>query len=140
MGGAVMYAASVLKAMHGEAATGVIPEEFITTDRIMQRWAEATGDGLPTERWDDCRKSRPSPLDDDSAFVMDRLMLTVPRTTERIVVGWYVRPIPTRELARELKMSKRSLEKAHVVTLNYLKWKIEGTGHPTLLKLLRIRV
>lgn len=135
-----MYAASVLKAMLGEAVTGVIPEEFLTTDRIMQRWAEANGQGLPTERWDDSRTSRPTPLDDHSAYVMDRLMLTVPKTTERIVVGWYCRPIPTRELARELGMSKRSLEKAHLVTLNYLKWKIEGTNHPTLLKLLRVQV
>lgn len=135
-----MYAASVLKAMHGEATTGVIPAEFFATDRIMQRWAVASRSGLPSERWDDSRISRVTELDPDSAYVIDKIVLALPKTTHRIVVAWYCRPIPTRILAKELLMSPRSLEKAHLLSLNFLKWKIEGSNHLTLLRLLRIRV
>jgi hypothetical protein len=51
-----------------------------------------------------------------------------------------MRPVPTRELARELSMSPRSLEKGLHVSLNYLQYKFEGSNHLTLLKLLRVRV
>lgn len=135
-----MYAASILKSMLGETVTGVIPREFLTTDRIMLRWAEANGSGLPSERWDDSRRERPTPLDDHSALVIDEIVRKCPKTTERIIVGWYCTPLPTAAIARKLGMTKRSLEKAHVLTLNFMKWKIENTNHLTLLKLLRIHV
>lgn len=135
-----MYAASVLKSMLGQATTGVIPQELLTTDRIMQRWAVANGCGLPTERWDDSRVSRVPPLDDDTALVVDRIVLECPPKTNKIVVLWYCKPLPTVEIARLAGMSPRSLEKSWGLSLNFLKWKFEGTKHPTLLKLLRVHV
>lgn len=134
-----MYAASVVKAMLGQATTGVIPTELLTTHRIMERWAVADGSGLPTERWDDTRTAKPPPLDDHSAYIIDRLLISCPKTTEKLLRDWYTRPLPTRVLAAHHNMSPRSFEKAHLVTLNFMKWKIEGTGHVTLLRLLRIR-
>lgn len=135
-----MYAASVLKSMLGQATTGVIPTELLTTDRIMQRWAVANGTGLPSERWDDSRISRVPPLDDHTAVVVDRIFLALPRKTKKIVDLWYCKPLPTVEIARLAGMSPRSLEKAHLLSLNFLKYKFEGTNHLTLLKLLRVHV
>jgi hypothetical protein len=135
-----MYAASVLKSMLGQTTTGVIPPELLTTDRIMQRWAVANGSGLPTERWDDSRVSRVPPLDDDTALVVDEIVLKCPPKTNKIIVLWYCKPLPTVEIARLAGMSPRSLEKAWGVSLNFLKYKFEGTNHFTLLKLLRVHV
>jgi hypothetical protein len=136
-----MYAGAVLKSMLGHVTTGVIPRELMTTNRVMERWAVANGSGLPTEQWDDNpRRSRVPPLDDDTALVVDAIVQHSPPKTRRLVVGWYMRPVPTRELARELSMSPRSLEKGLHVSLNYLQYKFEGSNHLTLLKLLRVRV
>lgn len=135
-----MYARAALKAMLGETVVGTIPVELMTTNRIMERWSEACGNGLPTDAWDDQRRSRPPPLDDDSAYVIDTLVLSLPPRTKKLVNCWYRRPLPTVEIAKELGMSRRSLEKALHVSLNFIKWKIERTKHPTLLKLLRIGV
>lgn len=137
--GDVNYGSAELKEFLGETSIGGIPAEFLTTDRIMQRWAQANGSGLPTDRWDDSRQSRPDPLDDHSALIMDRIVLTCPPTTRRIVEAWYRTPLPTRTIAKQLGMSKRALEKAHLLSLNFLKWKIECSNHLTLLKLLKIR-
>jgi hypothetical protein len=135
-----MYAASVLKSMLGQATTGVIPRELLTTDRIMQRWSVANGCGLPTERWDDSRVSRVPPLDDDTALLVDQIVLKLPPKTNKIVVHWYCKPLPTSEIARMVGMSPRSLEKSWLLSLNFLKYKFEGTNNLALLKLLRVHV
>lgn len=134
-----MYAKSVLKAMLGEATTGVLPDELIPVDRIMQRWAVANGNGLPTGEWDDNPKARPPPLDDDTCIIVDEIVLKCPPKTKRIIVSWYCRPLPTKLIARGLKMSPRNLEKAWGLSLNFLRFKFENTKHLTLLRLLRIR-
>jgi hypothetical protein len=136
-----MHTASIIRSvMLGKSVPGVIPRELLTTDRILQRWAASNGTGLPTELWDDRRKSKPPELDDETALIVDHIVETSPPRTRRLVKGWYCRPIPTAELAREMHMSARSIEKAHVLTLNFLKWKFERAGHSTLLKLLRMVV
>jgi hypothetical protein len=135
-----MYAASVLKSMLGQATTGVIPQELLTTDRIMQRWTVANGTGLPAERWDDSRVARVPPLDDDTATVVDQIVLRLPPKTHRVVDLWYTKPLPTAEIARIVRMSPRSLEKSWVLSLYFLKYKFEGSNHLTLLKLLRVHV
>lgn len=135
-----MYAKSVLKTMLGDTTTGVFPAELITTDRIMQRWVVAGGADMPTPLWDDARKSKPPPLDDESAIIVERIYNHSPPKSKRVLKGWYLTPQPTRVIASELGMSPRSLEKAVVLCLKFMKHKIEDTKHPTLLKLLRIQV
>lgn len=135
-----MYAKSVLKVMQGEATTGAIPPEFITTDRILQRWVVSGGSGMPTPLWDDNRKSKPPPLDDDSAIIIERIVIHSPPRTYRVLDGWYRTPAPTKIIAKKLGMSPRSLEQGLLVCLNYVKWKIECNGNRTLLKLLRVHV
>ena len=88
-----MYAKSALKAMHGEAVPGALEPELVPVDRIMLRWAVANGSGLPSDRWDDNpRQSKPPPLDDDTALVVDRLILKCPVKTRTILQKWYCTP------------------------------------------------
>jgi hypothetical protein len=134
-----MYAASIVKSVIvGRSLPGVIPLELLGTDRIMQRWAVSNGSGLPKEYWDDRRKSKPPPLDSESALCVDGIVDRLPSQTKRVVVGWYCRPLPTSELAAELGMSQRGLEKSHIVTLYFLRFKFERTKSRGLLKLVRV--
>lgn len=135
-----MYPRAVLKAMLGDAPLGVIPAELLTTERIMQRWAVANGSGLPSERWDDTRKAKLPPLDDDAAYTVDRIVLACPSRTRKIIQAWCYSPLPTSVIAKRIGMSPRSFEKSWLVALYFLKWRFEGSGHKTLLKLLRVHV
>lgn len=133
-----MYPAAIIKTLLGQATSGVTEPELIPVDRIMQRWAVANGSGLPSEQWDDTPKAKPPPLDDDTCLVVDRIVLNCPKTTRRIVVAWYRKPLPTKMIAQQLGMSPRSLDKAHKLSLNFLRWKFEESGNRTLDRLLRI--
>lgn len=131
---------SVLKTILRLPATGCLPRELLTTDRIMQRWAVGCGNGLPSDAWDDTRVSRPPALDDQTQCIVDDIVKALPPKTHAIIVGWYLRPLPTRELARELEISPRTLERGWHVSLNFLKWKFERCKHLTLARLLALRV
>lgn len=139
-----MYARSILKVMGGEVEDGeggVLPKELLPVDRILQRWDVSIGTGLPSEAWDDNpRTSRPSPLDDDTATVVDQIILHLPRRTNQVIVAWYRTPQPTEAIARKLNMSPRSLENGLKVCLNFTRWKFEESGHRTLLQLLQVRI
>lgn len=136
-----MYAGAVLKSMLGQVTTGVIPLELMTTNRVMERWAVANGTGLPTDLWDDNpRRSRVPPLDDETFLVVERIVNHSPPKTKRLVKAWYMTPTPTVEIAKDLGMSPRSLEKGLGVSLYFLKYRFEISDHITLLKLLRVRV
>lgn len=126
--------------MLGQATTGVIPRDLLTTERIMQRWSVANGSGLSTERWDDSRKSKPAPLDDDSAYTVDMIVNRCPSKTAGIIRAWCNSPLPTSVISAKHGMSPRSFEKGWVVALYFLKWKFETSGHPTLIRMLQIRL
>lgn len=136
-----MYAGSVLKLLRGEAATGVLPLELLPVDRILQRWDVSIGTGLPSEAWDDNpRTSKPPPLDDDTATVVDQIVLHLPPRTHQVIVAWYRTPQPTEVIADKLKMSARSLENGLKVCLSFTKWKFIESRHRPLLKLLQVRM
>lgn len=135
-----MHAHAVVKAMAGEEVIGVIPRELMRTNRIMERWAVSSGNGLPTDRWDDSRVARAPPLDDHTQCVIDRIVQHSPPRTRRIIVEWFTRPLPTREIARQMGMTQRSLEKGLRVVLYFLMWKFECSRHPTLMRLLKAKV
>jgi len=139
-----MYARSVRKALEGlleEGAGGVLPKELLPVDRILQRWDVSIGTGLPSEAWDDNpRTSKPPPLDDDTATVVDQIILKLPKRTNQVIVAWYRTPQPTEVIARKLNMSARSLENGLKVCLNFTRWRFEESKHRGLLKLLQVRI
>ena len=132
-----------MRVLCGDADTGagVLPIELLPVDRILQRWDVSIGTGLPTEAWDDNpRTSKPPPLDDDTATVVDQIILKLPKRTHQVIVAWYRTPQPTEVIARRLNMSPRSLETGLKVCLNFTRWKFEESGHSTLLRLLQVRI
>lgn len=136
-----MYAKSALKAMLGEAVPGSLDPELVPVDRIMLRWAVANGSGLPANRWDDNpRQSKPPPLDDDTALVVDRLVLKCPEKTRIILQKWYCTPEPVHIIAERLKMSRRALYTGWGLSLNFIRWRMEQTNHRTLLPPLHARL
>jgi hypothetical protein len=138
----VNYSSAVLKAMLEDALPvhGVLGQELIATDRILQRWAVSIGMGLPTERWDDRRPSKPPPLDDDAAIVVDQIVLRSPPRTQRLVREWYKTPLPSIRIAQNLGIkSRRALYTSWQLSLNFLKWKFECSNNATIHNLLMFR-
>jgi hypothetical protein len=138
--GAILNPAQIRKALLGEAATGVIPRELLTTDRVLQRWAVDSGTGLPSDFWDDTPKSRAVPLDGDTWLVVDREVRTSPASTKRIIVAWYCTAAPTKVIAERLGFSREKLYVAVGIALNFMKYRFEGAGCRTLTELLILRV
>ncbi len=123
----------------GRAAESMVPPELATTDRILQRWSVSVGLGLPTDQWMDCITSRPPPLDDATAIVVDQIILKSPPRTRRVAVKWYRTQLPQPVIAEQLGLSERTLITAWRLTLNYLQWRFSESKHIDLLALLRFK-
>lgn len=132
-----MKAASVRKAIEtGIQLPGTIPLEFMTTDRILERWAADSGSGLPTEVWDDTPHSRPVPLDDDTWLVVDACVRKAPERSREFIVRWYKSPLPTSIQAKKAGMDEKKYKQIHALTLHFMKHRLEETGNATLRRLL----
>lgn len=116
-----------------------MPAELATTDRICQRWAVSVGLGLPTDTWMDGMASRPPPLDDVTAIVVDQIILKSPEKTKRIIVKWYRTQLPQPVIASQLNLTERTLTIAWQISLNFLQWKFIESKHSDLLALMRFR-
>lgn len=115
------------------------PAEFATTDRICQRWAVSVGSGLQSDKWQDEVRSRPPPLDDDTAIVVDQIILRLPERTRVIIVKWYRTNLPGGVLAEQIGVSPRNLETVWHLGLNFLQFRFEQSKHAGLLKMLRFK-
>lgn len=123
----------------GRAAEAIVPPELATTDRICQRWAVSVGLGLPTDQWMDGIASRPPPLDDATAIIVDKIILKAPPRTRRVTVKWYRTQLPQPVIAEQLGLTERTLVTAWQLTLNYLRWRFSESKHPDLLAALRLK-
>jgi hypothetical protein len=132
-------AAAKLRELHEDTRTAVCPAEFATTDRICQRWSVSVGTGQPTERWQDHERSRPPPLDDGTAIVVDQIILRAPASTRKVVVKWYRTDLPDTVIAQQLNLTPRTLVVAWHLSLNFLRWRFSESGHRDLLAALRWR-
>lgn len=136
---AVQQSQAFVKELLAQARTGLCPVEFATTDRICMRWAVSVGLGLPTDLWQDAQCSRPPPLDDDTAIVVDQIILKSPEKTRRVIVKWYRTQLPNTVIAEQLHLTPRTLETAWHLSLNFLQWRFLESKHTSLLALLRFR-
>lgn len=123
----------------GRAADSVVPIEYATTDRICQRWAVSIGMGLPTELWQDGVYSRPPPLDDDTAIVVDQIILKSPEKTKRLVRAWYCTSMAQSVLAERFHLTERTLITAWQLSLHFLQYRFSESKHRPLLALLKLR-
>lgn len=123
----------------GRAAEVIVPIQYATTDRICQRWAVSIGMGLPTEKWQDGAVSRPPPLDDPTAIVVDQLILKSPSRTQRLIRGWYCTTLAQPVLAQQFNLTERTLVTAWQLSLHFLQHRFSESGYKPLLALLRLR-
>lgn len=133
----------VAVAVRNDVASGVrtwkCPAEFATTHRVCERWNVSVGLGLPTDMWQDAMQSRPPPLDDDTATVVDQIILKSPPKTRKAVVKIYRTQLPDFVIAAQLGLTPGTLITAWLLSLNYLRWKFVESKHQPLLAILRFR-
>lgn len=115
-----------------------LARELITTDRILQRWAASSGSGLPTDKWDDSRRAKPTPLPDDVAIVVDRCILGTPERMKELIQRWYRSPQPREVIARELGISVGNIYRVRNVYLQDLRARLEAAGNAELVQLVRL--
>jgi hypothetical protein len=85
-------AAVVVKFLEHASFHGLDPE-LIPTDRLLDRWAVSQGSDDVMLKWEDAApRSRPPPLDDDTAIIVDQVVMHSPVQTRKFVCRWYLRP------------------------------------------------
>jgi len=100
---------------------GISPYELAPrlkpVDRICQRWAVSIGDGLPNWAWDMPTKSRPPPLDDDTAIVVDQIIMKrCAPASRRLLVKWYRSDAPVSAIADQMISEWHSRKKRSRLT------------------------
>lgn len=87
--------------------------ELRATDWILQRWAASVGDGLLDVPWEDVPVSRVPVLNDQTAIVVDQLIMRSGDKTKRLVGYWYRTALPKSAIAKKIGVSHDGV---------YLRW------------------
>lgn len=128
--------------------------ELIPVDRICKRWAVSIVDmGIGA---DDPKYSHPPPFDPETTTVIDQIICRCPRHTNRFINTWYRSADTVQVIGRDmalaynegrtdvlrkgLQMSERGVYICWRLTLNFLRWKIEESGHKPLIDMLEVRI
>ena len=110
--------------------------ELIPTNRIMERWAVVTGAGMPSDEWDDSRKSRLDPLDDATAIVVDQVILKASnKRYSYLVKQWYCGTGSSTTIAQRLGVSRSGLYLEWRCALFYFRAQFLNSGHADLVSL-----
>ena len=106
-------------------------DDLIPTDRILHRWARSVGIGLRDCPWDEVPFNRAPELDDQTAIVVDQLILRSP--ARKLTELWYRTSMPGREIARRIRCDEDSL----VLRWNAALWHYKGHFESSPLSSLR---
>lgn len=80
-----------------------------TTDWIMHRWAASIGDGLYDVPWDDVPRSKVPPLNDQTAIVVDQLIMQSGPNTKKLMGLWYRTNLPKTVIARRIGVHRDTI-------------------------------
>lgn len=95
-------------------------------NRICQRWAVSIGNGLPNWAWDLPKKSRPTPLDDETAVIVDTIIQKrIPQSSRKFVVKWYRTDIPLEAMSREMIEEYHGRRAPRLREFNFKSGKVE---------------
>jgi hypothetical protein len=111
--------------------------DLLPTNRLLERWAVGVGDGIPSDEWDDTRKSsRLPPLDDVTAIVVDQaIMRGLPRYRS-LVRQWYCGTGSSTTIAERFGVTRKGLYFEWRCSLLYYRDQFRATGHQDLIALL----
>lgn len=118
---------------------GTLVADLVSTDVVLQRWAESVGSGLANTQegeWEEGAESIWPPLDDDTATVVDQTILHAPRRYSQLVRRWYRTPLSSTVIANDMGVSRSGLYLEWNSSLWYFKAAFSATKHKTLLRLL----
>jgi hypothetical protein len=86
-----------------------VVSELKSTDWILQRWAASVGDGLYDAPWDDVPVSRVPVLNDQTAIVVDQLVMRSGDKTKRLIGYWYRTALPKTTIAQRLGLDRDTI-------------------------------
>jgi|KBSMisStaDraftv2_1062788.scaffolds.fasta_scaffold429818_2 hypothetical protein len=110
------------------AFSRTLPPDLVLTDRLLQRWAVSIGDGLPSESWDDVPGAKPPPLDDETAVLVDKIVLKSPEDKRQFVRKWYKTNEPREVIAKALHLPRRGMNLVWFSVLEYLRGQFLQAG------------
>jgi hypothetical protein len=85
--------AAVVVELLGSACPHGLDTVLVPTNRLLERWAVAQGSDDMSIKWgEQAPRSRPPPLDDDTAIIVDRIVMHAPVQTRKFTCRWYLRP------------------------------------------------
>lgn len=126
--------------------------EFITTNRVWERWRVGTGEGLPRtlEDWAEAEEeaveqddtfsapeSLPPPLDDVTQSVIDQIYEHSPRHMNKFIREWYCSPLPCMTMARQRGIGHEAIYLELHGVLRYYRQRFERSGHADLIAMVR---
>jgi hypothetical protein len=91
------------------------------TDWILHRWAASVGDGLYDAPWDDVPVSKVPLLNDQTAIVVDQLIMRSDERTKRLIGYWYRTSLPKTVIARRLGVGRDTIYARWNASLWYLR-------------------
>jgi DNA-directed RNA polymerase specialized sigma24 family protein len=114
-----------LEAMHRPRK---LDARLVPTDRILRRWARSVGSGLPSEQWQESPKAQVPPLDDDTATIVDQLILKSPPKVRLLVKLWYKTDQARETIGARLGVSRSAVFLHHTAALWYLRDRFRAAG------------
>jgi hypothetical protein len=114
--------------------------DLLATDRVLQRWASSVGTDLPVEDWDIPPIAKLPPLDDETAIVVDQIILRSPMRVRRLVIPWYKGKGSSTTIAEKLGIGTwDALHWEWRVTLKWLREQFMNSEHMDLIILVNVR-
>lgn len=121
----------------GDTRLGRLDLELMPTHRVLERWAVGSGDGIPSDEWDDSRKSsRMPPLDDATHIVVDQTIMKGQSPYKPLVRQWYCGTGSTTTMAERFGLNRSGLYFEWRCSLFYFRDRFRATGHGDLISLL----
>lgn len=130
-----MVAHAVRTALLESASGQKLGVELMPIDRIQERWAVSQGTGFPSERYDETPTARPTPLDDDTAIVVDQINLHAPDRQARLLRLWYRTQLPSSEIAKIFQTSRTGIYLEWRAALTWLRYAFLTSNHRELIRL-----
>lgn len=121
-------AAEIVARLEARHTSGKLDPRLVPTDRILRRWARSIGSGLPSDQWQENPRAQVPPLDDDTATVVDQIVLKSPPKVRTLVKLWYKTEQPREAIAQRLGVSRSAVYLHHRAALWLLRDQFRAAG------------
>ena len=134
----LVRSAVMLEIVRAQSHQFTLDVELLPTNRIMERWAVSIGAGLPSEEWEQAPKARPTPLDDESSMIVDRIVQHAPIRYRTLILPWYKGTGSSTTIQEKLGVTRHGLYFEWHCALRYVEQEINRSGHRDLIDMLNV--